>query len=67
MVGVQSPENKTNGKRGGKESELHACANVNGGVEMTIVLRMVVVDHLEKVVVVTRAEGLVKGAVEGLA
>ena len=51
----------------GKKFELHACANVDGGVEMTIVLRMVVVDHLEKIVVVTRAEGLVKGAIEGLA
>ena len=34
---------------------------------MTIVFGMVVVDHLEKVVVVTRAEGLVEGAVEGFA
>jgi hypothetical protein len=49
------------------ESELHTSANVNGGVEMSIVFGMVVVDHLEKVVVVTRAEGLVEGAVEGLA
>lgn len=49
------------------KSELHTGANVNGGVEMTVVFGMVVVNHLEKVIVVTRAEGLVEGAVEGLA
>lgn len=43
------------------------CANISSSVELAIVLGMVVVDHLEKVGIVARAEGLVQCAVECLA
>ena len=42
-------------------------ADVDGDVELAVVFGMVVVDHLEEVVVVTRAEGLVQGTIERLA
>jgi len=46
---------------------LFTSSDIDGRVKDTVVLCMVVVDHLEKVGVVTRAEGLVEGTVEGLA
>lgn len=46
---------------------LFTSSDVDSRVKDTVVLRVIVVDHLVKVGVVTRAEGLVKSAVEGLA
>ena len=51
----------------GKDPCSSTCAHIDCRFELAIVLRMVIVEHLEKVGVVTGAEGLVESAVKGLA
>lgn len=49
------------------EPQVCTCPHVYGGVKLSIVSRMIAVDHLEKVGIVARTKRLVQGTVEGLA